>query len=78
MGHLLWNLIGRRCARIHGSGKSVRCYAPGLPRSGLLEPRPGADCLQRPLRSRFRQPLRPGVSRPEKLGVSCGVKVPVG
>jgi predicted RNase H-like HicB family nuclease len=27
----------------------------------LAEQRPGADCLQRPLRSRFRQQLRPSV-----------------
>jgi len=34
-----------------------------LPRSGLLEPRRAADCLQRTLlrRSRFRQRLTPGV-----------------
>ena len=29
--------------------------------SGLLEQTPAADCLQRPLRSRFRQRLRRGV-----------------
>jgi hypothetical protein len=28
---------------------------------GPAQQRPGADCLQRPLRSRFRQQLRPGV-----------------
>jgi len=35
-----------------------------LPESALVQPRHGADALQRPLRSRFRARLMPGV-RPE-------------
>ena len=34
---------------------------PGLGGHGGAEPRRAADCLQRPLRSRFRQQLTPGV-----------------
>src|SRR4029453_3058419 len=40
------------------------------------EPRHAGDALQRPLRSRFRARLMPGVIAPRKLGVSCRVKVP--
>jgi hypothetical protein len=32
------------------------------------ERRPGADALQRPLRSRFRARLRPGVMQPRQVG----------
>jgi hypothetical protein len=35
------------------------------------EPRPAADCLQRPLRSRFRQQLRRGVRPTKKSKAGC-------
>ena len=44
--------------------KNLRCISfPGFAGRVQAEQRPGADCLQRPLRSRFRQQLRPGVRR---------------
>jgi len=58
------------------SSPTVVCRAGGL---NQYPPR-AADALQRPLlrRSRFRQPLTPGVIAPRTLGVSGRVNVPVG
>ena len=49
---MLWN---RHAGADNGSG--VGGWGTSLAELG-----PGADCLQRPLRSRFRQQLRPGVA----------------
>jgi hypothetical protein len=40
-----------------GRGTTAESVASPLPKA-----RPGADCLQRPLRSRFQQQLRPSVA----------------
>jgi hypothetical protein len=43
------------------SALSQRPRVPAKATQHCAEQGPGADCLQRPLRSRFRQQLRPGV-----------------
>jgi hypothetical protein len=45
-----------------GIARRDSIFADNIHSTTLAEQRPGADCLQRPLRSRFRPQLRPGVS----------------
>jgi hypothetical protein len=50
-------------------GNPVQCLTTvWLCRGGKAEPRHGADCLQRALRSRFRQRLMPSVRRLRRDG----------
>src|SRR5262249_36509662 len=61
---------GRTAIRLGG-----KCHVLA---QAYAETRLAADCLQRPLRARFRQQLKAGVLAPRKLGVSGWVQVPVG